>query len=256
MNLMLTLKSNSGDEIAYAGPHISEGPLPALFYFTLSVKESLSLDPFNQPVQFLARFPMRVFALTLPGHGPDLDPTKAIGLWAEEISKGHNLIGSFIEKVKRAVSHLEQEGLLLPDKVAVAGLSRGAFIAAHAAAEIPLFRILLGFAPLTELIFSRDFEQMQNNALAKSLSLEHLIERLTSCRVRFYIGNHDTLVGTARCFHFIHKLAQTAYHQKIRSPQVELIIGPSIGHQGHGTAPAVFQSGSKWIARQLGFLDE
>lgn len=240
---------------AYVGPSLAAGPLPALFYFSLSAEDSLRLDPFNQPVAYLSRLPMRIFSMTMPGHEDNLPPTQALDVWASEIANGRNVVAEFIEKVKIAVDALSKQGALIPDRLAVAGLSRGAFIAAHAAAEIPEFRWILGFAPLTQPVFAKEFQELAHLPLVHSLSLEYLTEKLIDRPLRYYIGNLDTRVGTRLCFDFVEKLAQTAYENKIRSPQVELIIGPSIGRDGHGTSKEVFHEGAQWIAEKLGAVD-
>src|ERR1700722_17508177 len=119
-------------EIAYTGPDLSAGPLPALFYFALSAQDSLGLDPFNQPVKYLSSLPMRIFSMTLPGHENQLPPTEALDVWAQEMGRGHDVVSDFVQKVKMAVEMLTGQNVLMPDRIAVAGLSRGAFIAVHA----------------------------------------------------------------------------------------------------------------------------
>ena len=39
--------------IYHVGPPLELGPLPTFFYFALSGEESLTLNPYNQPVSFL-----------------------------------------------------------------------------------------------------------------------------------------------------------------------------------------------------------
>jgi predicted esterase len=254
-NSFFHLKIDHETSIAYLGPPIEKGPLPAFFYLSLSAKDSLTLDPYNQPAKFLSSQNIRIFSMTLPGHDEGLDPTKALVVWAEEIYNGTNPIEKFVTKLEKACDYLIQRGAILSEKVAIGGLSRGAFVATHAAARIPLFRKLLGFAPLTRLSFAKEFQQMQNNALVHSLSLISLVDALTDRKVRFYIGNRDTRVGTAFCFQFIEALSEAAFQKNIRSPQAELIISPSIGQQGHGTGPDTFRDGVKWIAKGLEIED-
>ncbi len=242
-------------EAAYLGPPLAEGPLPALFYFSLSAEDSLCLDPVNQPVAYLSGIPLRIFSISLPGHEDRLPPTDALNVWAEAFARGHNLVASFVDRVKDLVDALAKRGAFIEDKVAVAGLSRGAFIAAHAAARIPEFQTLLGFAPLTRLSSVKEFHQLLDHPLIASLSLENLTDKLVGRPLRFYIGNLDTRVGTRHCFDFIQKLSQESFAAGIRSPQVELIIGPSIGKDGHGTSKDVFQSGAQWAAEQLKAID-
>lgn len=82
--------------------------------------------------------------------------------------------------------------------------------------------------------------------------LKSLIPHLIGKKLRFYIGNHDTRVGTANCFQFIEALAEASFQNRISSSDVELIIGPSIGHQGHGTSKEIFTKGADWMAEKLG----
>lgn len=237
------LKGPSDANIYWTGPDVSEGRLPALFYFAISGEESLTLDPFNQPVAFLSGEPLRVFSLTLPYHEEGFDKNKAVDFWIEEIQNGCDIISSFVQRVKDCIDFLIEEGLVDNENIAVGGLSRGGFIASHIAARHPSIKTVLGFAPMT-------FVRVGND-LADSLSLEQITDQLTGKDLRFYIGNRDLRVKTDKCFKFIEKLADEAYEKRIRSPQVELIISPSIGYMGHGTAPDVFFKGACWVKEKL-----
>lgn len=218
----------------FVGPSLDEGPLPALFYFALSAKDSLQTDPYNQPVQFLKGLPIRVFSMSLPDH-ETTSPEKAMGVWAEKMKKGEELIPPFIQEVKETIEALKPH----ITNIATAGLSRGAFIACHVAAVCPEISHILGFAPLTRLDY------------APHLNLETLTPHLYNRNLRFYIGNFDTRVGTEYAFTFIHALAQEANKHRVRNAPIEMIIGPSTGFQGHGTLPPVFQAGVDWIKEAL-----
>lgn len=235
----------------HSGPALDHGPLPSFFYFALSGPDSLCLDPFNQPVQFLHGKMIRVFSMTLPGHEDNLPPAQALSLWAEDISKGIDPIGNFLEQAAQAIDFAIREKFADPSKMAVGGLSRGGFIASHVAARDPRFRFLLGFAPLTKLHKAKEFSEMQDHPLARSYALETLAESLYSRHTRLYIGNSDTRVGTRSCFDFAMTLTEKAHEKKIRSPQIELIVSPSVGQFGHGTPPHIFQQGADWIAACL-----
>jgi pimeloyl-ACP methyl ester carboxylesterase len=245
-----TLSTPSSLPLFYTGPGLEEGPLPAFFYFSLSGEESLCLDPYNQPVAFLHDAPLRVFSWNLPGHGPGYNPHTAVALWAHEIRQGRRLIADFVEEMLKTIQHLIDQHIVDPEKMAVGGLSRGAFIASHLAAKEPRLKTLLGFAPLTDLTRAQEFKELHSIDLA-SLSLQALANHLIHTHVRFYIGNHDTRVGTDACFAFIDKLSQAAFAHRIRSPQVELFITPSVGHKGHGTLPRIFFDGANWIREHL-----
>ncbi len=47
-----------------------------------------------------------------------------------------------------------------------------------------------------------------------------------------------------------------AAEKNLRSPPLEMIMLPSIGHQGHGTAKSTFTEGAIWLAKKLGVPDE
>lgn len=237
-------------ETAFIGPDLEEGPLPAVFYFSLSAEESLNVDPYNQPALHLFNAGMRVFSMDLPAHGAGQLSVDAIGVWARAFSQGKDLISEFVEKAIFVIEHLQEKGYLLKDRIGVMGLSRGAFIACHVASHLPYLRHILGFAPLTRLGFSSDFP-IEGSSIVKNLDLENLAPLLFDRTMRFYIGNHDTRVATGVCYHFVQTLAQEAFHNQIRSPQIELFITPSIGHMGHGTSKEIFDLGADWLFQKL-----
>lgn len=224
--------------------------LPALFYFALSGEDSLNLAPYNQPVVFLADAPIRIFSFTIPGHGPGLDNNQVMAYWAKELSEGRNFLEKFILSCRQRIEDLVSEGIVDPQKMAAAGLSRGAFIAAHLTAREPRIKYLLGYAPLTDLEVLDEFQTL-SKPLTKQLSLKNLCAQLMDRHVRFYIGNRDVRVDTTACFEFIRDLADTAYGHRIRIPQAELVIRPSIGHKGHGTSRETFREGADWLRSKM-----
>ncbi len=238
--------------LEWIGPPLHEGPLPALIYLAISAKDSLTLDPFNQPVEFLkAHYAMRVFSLTLPAHEPPLEPQHALKEWADAFVKGHDLLSPFIDQLVEAGKFLVQKEIA--SSLGVAGLSRGGFLALHAAAKSSLFSSVLGFAPVTKLENSKDFRAIPTLPILHGLRLELYYSMLIERKIRLYIGSRDERVSTASCFDFIEKLADKAHQMHKRaSPHAELIISPSIGYLGHGTPLHIFQDGARWMAQTLG----
>jgi esterase FrsA len=228
------------------GPPLDAGLLPAVFYFSLSARDSLHLDPYNQPAIYLSSPSLRIFSVSLPGHD-DLPPTEALRFWAEEIHQGRDVIHSFVQEVSAQIRHLIDHHVIDPEKIGAMGLSRGAFIASHTAALVPEIKHILGFAPLTRLANVQEFQDVE----VGRWDLTHLADKLYNRNTRFYIGNRDTRVGTASCFEFISLLANTAFEQQISSPPIELFITPSIGHKGHGTSPEIFREGAAWLEKKL-----
>src|SRR5579863_3267195 len=117
----------------FLGPPLDAGPLPAVFYFSLSAHDSLHLDPYNQPAIYLGSPGLRIFSVSLPGHDT-LPPTQALRFWAGEIRHGRDVIQAFVQEVTSYIRHLIDQQVVLPEKIGAMGLSRGVFIASHVAA--------------------------------------------------------------------------------------------------------------------------
>lgn len=231
----------------HTGPSLHLGPLPSFFYFSLSGPDSLGLDPFNQPVQFLRGEMIRVFSLTLPGHENGLPATQAMQVWADDFAKARNPIQDFLEGFDQAFAFALENQWIQPDKVGVGGLSRGGLLALHAAARQEKIRYALTFAPVTKLSRVKEFAALKEDPTVCSFNAENLCSQLVQKHVRIYVGNHDTRVDTQACFHFAHSLVEASVQHQIRSPKVEFSMYPSIGHQGHGTPPEIFRKGADWI---------
>lgn len=235
----------------HVGPPLDLGPLPSFFYFSLSGPDSLTLDPFNQPVQFLQGQMIRVFSMTLPGHECNLPPTGAMKIWADDFAKKSDPIDTFLNSFQHALNFAIHQKFVDPNKMAVGGLSRGGFVSLHAAARDERLKTVLAFAPITELYKVKEFSHLQEDPLVRSLNTIHLSRSLIHHHLRLYIGNCDTLVDTKSCFHFAMSVVEEANKYNIRSPKVEFFLHPSIGHKGHGTPPEVFRQGADWIAACL-----
>lgn len=235
----------------HSGPPLDLGPLPAFFYFSLSGEDSLCLDPFNQPVQFLQGQMIRVFSMTLPGHECNLPATQAMKIWADDYARKMDPIDQFLESFAKAMEFAIHEKFVDPNKIAIGGLSRGGFIALHAAARDERLKFVLAFAPITELHKVKEFAHLHDDPKVCSLDLIHVSSKLINQHLRIYIGNCDTLVDTRSSFNFAMSIVDHAHTHHIRSPKVEYFLHPSIGHRGHGTPPEVFRQGADWISSCL-----
>ncbi|MCH9634402.1 MAG: hypothetical protein S4CHLAM7_11510 [Chlamydiae bacterium] len=230
--------------VYYLGADIQKKEYPTLLYFSLSGPESLTLSPYNQIASELAQENCRVLSVTLPGHHEGQDKHKAMDYWAKNLEE----LDFFLKDMHELLSDFFEKGWIESNRFAVAGLSRGGWIATHLLSH-PQVKIALGLAPVTDLSFLSEFNN--DSPLLEKLSLHHLYDQLVGKTLRYYIGNRDLKVGTKESFEFTQKLTEIAYNQRVRSPEVELIISPSTGHFGHGTLPGTFHSAACWLKKKI-----
>ena len=138
------------------------------------------------------------------------------------------------------------------EKIGLMGLSRGGLIASLVAEKFPEVRGIVGFAPMTALSAAKEFKDLSDDPRVQAFNLENHIPSLCEQKIRFYIGNRDLRVGTDRCFRLVQLLTEQAFQNGFRSPPIEMIISPSIGHLGHGTAKEAFHDGALWLGKQMG----
>lgn len=247
------LQPSSDLAISHIGPPLDQGRLPSVFYYALSASESLDLDPYNQPAVYLAKQGIRVFSIDLPAHGQNLNAVEALQVWADEFSEGEDLLAPLLNKAVSAIEAMLDKGLVIREKIGLMGLSRGGLIASHVAARFDV-RATVGFAPMTELTYAKEFKKDRTNPKATQYNLMNHTEALCEKKIRYYIGNRDLRVGTDKCFAFIEAMANKAYEKGSRSPPSEMIISPSIGHLGHGTSKSTFEAGAHYLGMQLGAI--
>ena len=226
---------------SFLGPPLSVGKLPGVIYLALSDTDSLHLNPFNQFPKCLESNERRVFSFMIPGHEPGRKKEEAIRYWASEFRAGRDPISPFIDQALEEIENMLAHSC---SSLAIAGLSRGAFLATHLAARHEKINHLLGFAPLISLPNAKELADLD---CLDHLSLEHYLEPLSKKTIRYTIGNRDIRVGTERAFNFVTQLVDCAHKNRIRSAPIELLLHPSIGFQGHGTPPEIFKEGAKWI---------
>lgn len=246
--------SNHNDalEVFHRGLQWGEGPCPTLLYFAAGGRESLQEDPFSQPVDLFLDGKTRVISVDLPFHGEGYDKMKAMELWALSMTAEDDFIGSFLGKLAVLLEKLKADGVIEPKKFAVAGLSRGGFLATLAAAKIGWIENVLAFAPVTSLSKLEGFGSLTENPVLQKWALPLFAETLAHKKLRYYIGNYDTRVDTDACYTLIRHIVRKGKAANIRTINAEMFIYPSVGHKGHGTPPHIFDEGISWLK---GFLE-
>ncbi|MFN4175185.1 MAG: alpha/beta hydrolase family protein, partial [Parachlamydiaceae bacterium] len=122
---------------------------PAFIYFALTGENSLQLDPYNQPVQFLENTPINIYSWSLPGHGPDLHERDAMKWWYDSWKRGEDPIAPFLKESVEYLDQLVSSKSCNPEKIALGGLSRGGYASLRLAAIDSRIKTVVCYAPLT-----------------------------------------------------------------------------------------------------------
>ncbi len=236
-------------------------PAPTLFLFATNIEDSLVSQTYNKVGSIVEQHGYVCVSMDLPLHrgagSPALPPGNPGGLpgWAVAIGNGDAVVPEFVSKVSQVLDYLIQEGYTDPEKVAVAGTSRGGFIAMHVAAADTRIRCAIGFAPVTDLTELTEFADLKENTLAKSLSLSNVAAKLSGRPIWVCIGNNDERVNTDRAIEFTRKVvAASVARKKPTSTElidVELHVMPWLGHGGNLLSSA-HDIAAAWLLARMG----
>lgn len=213
-------------------------PAPTLFVFAVDIQTALESKDFNKVGDLLGKHGFLAVALDVPGHGKDVrpgEPGNALSAWRVRTEKDENWLAAFTSKVRDVLGYLILEGYTDPNRVAVAGTSRGGFIATHVAAADPRFRAVVAFAPVTEPMVLTEFHGTARAGAVKALNLVHLADKLAGRSLWLCIGNNDARVGTDKAIAFTRKVVAASLAAK-KPLDVFLVVTPTPGHSIHKTA--------------------
>lgn len=245
MMKLKTVSDNYPFPLYYVGPDLDLPNVPTFFYFSISGPESLTLDPYNQPAALLFKKGYRILSVTLPGHHEGQDKHQAMEYWAHHLDE----LEVFLNQMHSLLDQLFDQKLINPEKFILGGLSRGGFVATHLLSH-PKVLYAIGIAPLTKLTALSELKK-HSISVPKSLQLNELFEKIYQKSIYYVIGNRDERVDTHAAFNFIYKLADYAYHKRVRSPNCEMRLFPSAGYLGHGSLPFVFEEAASWVEKQI-----
>lgn len=227
-------------EVYFSGDPLEKGVQPALFYFALSAKKSLTLDPFNSPLQFIEKN-TRVFSITLPMHEDQEEFVDPMSSWIDKLKSNDPFLDTFLQQAHLVIENLEKQGVIAYPSTGLSGLSRGGYIALQLARRLPIDHIV-AFAPFLDF---KDIAQASHPSFSQYNLLEK-IDEFANKKIQIYIGNQDTRVNTDASYQFIKQAAA------LSSPgSFELFIRNSIGHKGHGTPQEAFQQGTVWLENKI-----
>lgn len=178
---------------------IPSSPAPTLVVLSLTIEQALTTSHL-QAGAILVEPPAGYLCVSIdpPCHGTHLYPGRSEGLpgWAELAADEYDFVADFNARLSEVLDHLVDEDLADPDRIAVAGTSRGGFLALRYAAFDPRVACGVGYAPVTDLRQLREFEIAASVPFVDELSLGAHVAPLTGRPVFIVIGDRDVRVGT------------------------------------------------------------
>jgi dienelactone hydrolase len=230
------LKTPSGIRFGVLGSKPST-PAPTLFILASSLEDSLGNDDYAKAGRLLLKKGFIGVAVDMPCHGHNRKKNEPEGLagWRARLEKGEDLVGALTRKLSVLLDHLIREGYTDGKSVAVAGTSRGGFMALHFAAAEPRVRSVAAFAPVTDLAALSEFAGLENDKRIRVLDLRRHADKLAGRSVWLCIGNNDQRVGTDQAIEFTRKVVAASVAAK-KPADVQLHVMPTIGHRIHASA--------------------
>lgn len=214
-----------------------KSPAPTLFVMAVDIQVTLTNPEFNEVGRRLMPDGWLCAALDVSCHGEDARPGEPPGLtgWRARLERGDNFVQAHAKQVSEVLDFLIAEGKTDKTRVALAGTSRGGFMALHCAALDERFRAVAAFAPVTDLRKLREFSGTEQHPLISSVNLLHSADKLAGRAVWVCIGNNDERVSTDECIAFTRATARAAIARELPA-EIEIHVMPSVGHRIHATA--------------------
>lgn len=136
----------------------------------------------------------------LPAHGADVRPDE-VGLqplerWAKRVAAGEDIVTPFTRYVSDWIT-----GQRL-DRVVLVGVSRGGFMALHAAARDKRIDGVVAFCPVTDLRLLTEFAGHQVGGLASQLGLGYCADQLRGRPVWIQTPSIDARVNALMTIEF------------------------------------------------------
>ncbi|TDC48608.1 hypothetical protein E1212_20655 [Jiangella ureilytica] len=178
---------------------IPSAPAPTLVILSLTIDRALTSSHL-QAGTILVEPPANYLCVSIdpPCHGGHLYPGRSEGLpgWAELAVDEHDFVADFNTRLKQVLDHLIDEELVDAERIAVAGTSRGGFLALRYAAFDPRVACAVGYAPVTDLRQVSEFATAASVPFVDELSLAAHLDPLVGRPVYIVIGDRDVRVGT------------------------------------------------------------
>jgi alpha-beta hydrolase superfamily lysophospholipase len=184
---------------------------PALLLdFGSTADAMLFSPPYCRPAQYFVAQGHRAVSFDLPAHGSRVDPRygEGIGGWRNAFVAGDDVFTQFTDEVSAVIDECIKRGWARPGRIAIAGTSRGGYMALRALAADDRIAAGAGFAPCTDWRDLAEFSKDRENQAVADIRLSRFAKDMVGKYVFLAIGGNDARVNTQSCRHLAQRLAE------------------------------------------------
>lgn len=171
---------------------------PTLIMLKGTIEDTLTGGNFSHLGDVMHGHGWLVVSIDVPCEGQEQRPGEPAGLagWRYRVEAGEDIAVDCSSRVSNVVDYLIAHGFSDPERISIAGNSRGGFMALHASAMDPRIQSIATFHPATELMRLTEFNGITNPAFASSLDVVNKTSLLIDRPLWMTIGTTDNRVGT------------------------------------------------------------
>jgi dienelactone hydrolase len=180
-----------------------------LLTFAADRRTSLSVEPYSRTAAYFLAQGHRALSFDLPMHG------ERVGGFGSQIEgmrnafvAGDDVFAKFVEEGRAVIDECIRRGWAKPGRIAVAGTSRGGYMALRLLAGDDRIAAGAGYAPVTDWTKLREFAADVDRKEVQDLRLLNFVPKMTGRHVYLAIGGQDERVGTESCRQFFDELSK------------------------------------------------
>lgn len=205
---------------------------PALLLtFATDRNQSLADRPYGLTADYFLCKGHRAASFDLPAHGERVDKFggQIAGLRNAFVA-GVDPFAMFVKDGTAVIGECIKRGLAKPGRIAVAGTSRGGYMALRLLAGDDRIAAGAGYAPVTDWSELTEFAADKTRGDVRDLQLVNFVKGMTGKHVYVAIGKTDARVSTQRCQEFVQALANANMDLGKPADLVDFHLTEDAGH--------------------------
>jgi dienelactone hydrolase len=218
--------------------HMAKEPA-LLLTFATDRNTSLTTRPYCLSAEYFLANGHRAASFDLPAHGDRVDQYGGqISGMRNAFVAGVDPFAMFAEDGKAVIDECIHRGLATAGRIAIAGTSRGGYMALRLLAADSRIAAGAGYAPVTDWRDLTEFAEDKSSDGVAGLRLSNFVSGMAKKHVFVAIGRTDTRVSTKSCEQFVAALkaaiADASQAEKLVSFQLTDDPGHTLGPKWYG----------------------